>query len=157
MIVYVSMKDRLTLDNIPLPPTVNKAYKSIGRGRRALTTEGKSYKRRLIDSVIPRFAIDSFAKDLIKENEALTVDITLHLDNIQNKGWPKKSKTRYKRIDISNRIKLLEDALFECFGVDDCNVFQLTITKIPSTCVPNRSYVSVEIRRFHDGNTGGGS
>ena len=72
VIIYVSLKDSLILDNIPLPPTVNKAYKNIGKGRRALTTEGKSFKRRLIDSIIPRFSIDSNAKELIKENVALS-------------------------------------------------------------------------------------
>ena len=51
----------------------------------------------------------------------------------------------------------LEDALFECFGVDDCNVFRLTVTKVQSTSVPLQSYVSVEIRRFNDGDKGGGS
>ena len=157
MIVYISMVDALLLKNIPLPPTVNKAYKNIGKGRRALTTEGKSFKRRLIDSVIPRFSVDPLAKDLIQDNVALDVSITLHLHNIENKGWPKKCKTRYKRIDISNRIKLLEDALFDCFGVDDCNVFRLTVAKEGVETTPPRSYVSVEIRRFDDGNTGGGS
>ena len=140
---YDSLNE-LRISNIDLPPSVNKIYKSIGKGRRALTTEGKAYKRSIIDSLIPEIVnYPSF-----KENQPLSLSITLHLEALVNKGWPKKTKKRYKRIDVSNRIKLLEDALFECLGIDDCNVISLTINKVQSD--EERSHVELTIRSCDD-------
>jgi Holliday junction resolvase RusA-like endonuclease len=41
-------------------------------------------------------------------------------DEIENKGWPKKAATRYKRLDADNRQKLLQDAVATAAGFDDC-------------------------------------
>jgi Holliday junction resolvase RusA-like endonuclease len=135
---------KVHITGVDLPPSVNKIYRSIGKGRRALTAEGKAYKRKVIDALIPELC----TCPPFKENEPLHLSITLHLKALLNKGWPKKTKKRYKRIDVSNRIKLLEDALFECLGVDDCNVISLKINKVQSA--QECSHVELTIRSCDD-------
>tara|TARA_Y100000816_G_C26007558_1_gene526634 strand:- start:580 stop:1059 length:480 start_codon:yes stop_codon:yes gene_type:complete len=159
MIIYKSIESpskgespSVSIRNLPMPPSVNKAYMSIGRGRRALSIEGKTYKRSVIDSLIPHVASDKILTSFVKPDLPLSLHIHLFFKDIENKGWPKKAKTRYKRLDVSNRIKLLEDALFECLGVDDCNVFEVTVVKEPSETLTN--YVHVTLRSF-DGVRGG--
>lgn len=39
------------------------------------------------------------------------------------------AKTRYKKIDVSNRVKLVEDVLKDVTGVDDSNTMTLLCTK----------------------------
>lgn len=55
--------------------------------------------------------------------------ILLTAPDIYTKGWPKTAKNRHKKVDVSNHIKLLEDALFSCLPIDDSQVMQMTIEK----------------------------
>jgi len=45
------------------------------------------------------------------------------------KGLPDKAKNRYKRVDLSNRVKLLEDSLVTVLGIDDSCFFTLLLRK----------------------------
>jgi len=112
-----------------MPPSINKAYVSIGRGRRKLSPEGKLFKRVFKDLIIPFLAVDEGVISLQKEEVPLKLEIRLYFKGVLNKGYPKKAKMRYKRIDLSNRLKLLEDALFESLGTDDSHVFELSMSK----------------------------
>ena len=114
---------------VPLPPSSNRAYKSIGRGRRALSAEGRAYKRLIKDLIGPEVALDPHLHLL--ENSPLSLNIKLNFQ-VENKGWPTKAKKRYKKVDVSNRIKLLEDSIFEVLAVDDSQVLDLTISKTNS-------------------------
>ena len=113
---------------LPLPPSVNKAYVTTRSGRRILSAAGKEYKRVVASKVAEHCAS---RPETVFSEVPLSLSIDLHLAT-ENKGWSKgTAKTRYKRIDASNRVKLLEDAFFEVLGVDDSLVFYLCVRKVP--------------------------
>ena len=127
--------------DLPYPPSVNKAYATTRSGRRLLTSEGKLYKQSVRDIIGQRYsAVTPELNRLGQHPLSLTVKI---YTSVENRGWLEgKAKNRYKRVDVSNRVKLLEDALFEALGVDDCLVFKLTVEKIDS----DNEYVHINLQ-----------
>ena len=112
---------------LPFPPSVNKAYVTTRAGRRILSAEGKEYKR-VVASTVATYCANR--PDAVFDVTPLVLTIHLHMVT-ENKGWSKgTAKSRYKKVDASNRVKLLEDALFSCIGVDDSLVFDLHVHKI---------------------------
>lgn len=111
-----------------LPPSSNAAYKNIPRGR-ALTVEASAFKR-----VTPLYLHQHFPEELLffqkRKNVALTLAVRFVFRQVENKGWPKTVSHRYKKLDTSNRLKLLEDALAEAAGVDDSQNVTLAIQKV---------------------------
>lgn len=115
----------LRLDLVGLPPSSNHAYvelppivrgrKVIPRGRR-LTEDGERYKRETITHIVR-----SYPNELaqIKPNVGLFLYVRFFLPSLYNKGWPKTAESRYKKIDVTNRVKLLEDCIKDACGVDD--------------------------------------
>jgi len=114
---------------LPFPPSVNKAYVTTRSGRRILSAKGKEYKRE-VARIVAEHCADK--PETVLGEVKLELTINLHM-RTENKGWSTgKSKNRYKRVDASNRVKLLEDALFSVLGVDDSLVFLLHVEKIES-------------------------
>lgn len=99
-----------------LPPSSNHAYINNGFGGRKLSAEGKKFKLETTAFFVRRYpnALRFFEKD-----EPYAVYVRFYFKDLENKGWPKKTPTRYKQQDATNRIKLLEDALKDAAGVDD--------------------------------------
>lgn len=58
--------------------------------------------------------------------------LTFYFPTLVNAGWAKsKAKTRYKRLDVGNRRKLLEDCLSSVLGeIDDSLFFEVVLTKV---------------------------
>jgi len=117
--------------DLPYPPSVNKAYATTRSGRRLLTSEGKLYKQSIRDVIGQKYS--AYTPELSGlGDKPLCLTVKLYT-RTENKGWSEgKAKNRYKRVDVSNRVKLLEDALFEALGVDDSLVFRLVVEKIDS-------------------------
>lgn len=117
--------------DLPYPPSVNKAYATTRSGRRLLTAEGKLYKQSVRDIIGQKYS--AITPELARLGKhPLSFSVKLYT-RVENKGWSEgKTKNRYKRVDVSNRVKLLEDALFEALGIDDCLVFKLNVEKIDS-------------------------
>ena len=110
---------------LPMPPTINKAYITTRSGRRILSTEGKAYKQQ----VKVKVGLLADLKSIGIADTPVRLEIDLYLP-VLNKGWSMgKTKSRYKRVDVSNRVKLIEDAFFESIGVDDSQVFVLIVRK----------------------------
>lgn len=112
-----------------IPPSVNHAYVNLPRGGRTLSVKGKAYKVE-ISSTLIRYqqpALMSFRK-----NKAYGLAICLEMPNIYNAGWPEKTDVRYKKIDVTNRVKLLEDAIYDALGIDDSQGVTVVISKRPS-------------------------
>jgi Holliday junction resolvase RusA-like endonuclease len=109
-----------------LPPSSNNAYFNLPRGGRALSKEGLGFKTKTTSHLVQHFR-----KELatLRVNEPYLVAVFLTFDELQNTTWPKTAKSRYKRLDASNRVKLLEDALKDATGVDDSSTFTLLVTK----------------------------
>lgn len=123
-----------------IPPSANHAYESglitRGKGRhkkkiitRRLSDEGVRYKSEVKKHLVSNHpqALPFFLPD---EPYLLLVDFvfkgreTLHTQSWYEADPRKRAKNRYKRLDVSNRVKLFEDALAEAVGIDDrCNFF----------------------------------
>lgn len=109
-----------------LPPSTNHAYFNLPGGGRTLTTKGKKYKRETA-----AYLSQGYPKDLatLKPNMPYLLKVRFWFSDLENKTWPNSAKTRYKRIDASNRLKLLEDVISEVAGIDDSQNLTVVIEK----------------------------
>ena len=96
-----------------LPPSVNHAYFQKGN-RRILTAKGRKFKVE-VKTYIARQCPE--ALDFFNQQDPYTVIFNLVFESVYTKG--KTAQSRYKKIDVSNRVKLLEDALTDACGHDD--------------------------------------
>jgi Holliday junction resolvase RusA-like endonuclease len=106
-----------------LPPSDNHAYQSQRKrqGRsfvviRTLSPEGRKYKRETTAFIAQNHAFDLAS---IKLNHPYGLAIQFAFESLENKTWPKRAETRYKKTDAGNRRKLVEDCLAESGGYDD--------------------------------------
>ncbi len=108
-------KSLTRIDGIPMPPSVNAIYFTRGKNR-VLTTVGRTYKEDVKALIIK----DVMTKPSVEfKNVPMILHLTFYFAQIENKNY-QKSGNRFKRIDVSNRIKILEDAIAETIGIDDC-------------------------------------
>jgi Holliday junction resolvase RusA-like endonuclease len=99
-----------------LPPSSNHAYFNLPGGGRTLTAKGKKFKRETAAHIAQQYP-----KELMffKPNIAYGLAVLFEFTELENKTWPEKASTRYKKIDASNRLKLLEDVLADVAAIDD--------------------------------------
>ena len=140
--------------SFPLPPSVNTLYFNNGHGR-SLSTEGRAYKARVIGAIVSSAQTHQFPDDpALKGLKRLGLEISLYLEEVENAGWPGKAKSRYKRVDASNRVKVLEDAVSEALGLDDSCFFQVTVRR--GRAPDGKQYCVVRVFELED-NDGGRS
>lgn len=109
-----------------LPPSTNTAYITVAR-KRILTKEGRAYKAQTTAYIVKNFPT---VLTIFKPDTAYGYIVQLSFPNLLNKGWPNEAQTRYKRLDATNRSKLLEDAMAEAFGIDDSVFLSTRFDKI---------------------------
>jgi Holliday junction resolvase RusA-like endonuclease len=104
-----------------LPPSSNHAYFNLRTGGRSLSDVGRAYKR----DVTTRLQRE-YRKEMMffQKNAPYLLLVRFFFETLTNKGYPEKTATRYKRLDGSNRLKLLEDALKDAAGIDDSQFLQ---------------------------------
>ncbi len=110
-----------------LPPSSNHAYANIrGTNKRVLTQEGKAYKIATMAHLA-----QTYSKELryFKANVPYLMVIRFWFEQIRNKGYPTEAATLYKKIDLSNRVKLLEDAIKDVAAIDDSQNLVLILEK----------------------------
>jgi Holliday junction resolvase RusA-like endonuclease len=112
-----------------VPISSNQAYANV-RGRRTLTKKGKAYKNETKAYIARNFPE---ALKFFKPNVpyVLLIEFTFHgRDVLYSKEWPDgRAKNRYKKLDVSNRVKLFEDALADATGLDDSQNFIVVVSK----------------------------
>jgi len=113
-----------------VPPTVNHAYITDHFGKRVLSAEGRKYKRETVAHLCRAYPTELAT---LRTNQLYRVAVAFFFPVLQNKGWPKKAENRYKHLDVTNRLKLFEDALQEATGVDDSHHERLVCAKIEGT------------------------
>ena len=120
-----------------LPPSSNNIYKNIpGRGR-MLSSAASQFQLRSMRIIQQegRAALLKLAQDVPYQ-----LELIFYFDAIENAGWyetwtrggktgERKAATRFKRMDLSNRIKLLEDVVAKAIGLDDSHTFRLVVEK----------------------------
>lgn len=123
----------ITVLSIPfIPPSSNQIYvNKRGGGGRFLSTPAEQYK-----TTVKAYLGEHYMMEISNLNPeaiySVTFNFLLSKDQILNKGFGKKkngAKTKYKKIDASNRIKLLEDCLKDVTGIDDSQFFSVTAQK----------------------------
>jgi hypothetical protein len=113
-----------------LPISVNAAYtKKRGSGARILTEEGRAYKKETTNHLVRAYPqeLRYFVKNIPYQ---LLVHLTFSSrDELYCKGYPDQTNSRYKRNDVTNRVKLFEDALCDANGCDDTQHWVVTLVK----------------------------
>lgn len=109
----------IVIVKLGLPPSSNQAYFNHPSGGRALTKAGTAYKKDVTNYIVKNHATQT---GQLKKDKAVGMLVALGFTDLFNKGWPKTAKTRYKRIDLDNRYKLLQDAIFEATAIDDSQI-----------------------------------
>ena len=112
---------------LPLPPTVNKAYFQKGK-RKVLTSAARAFKEDVKRTVSQQLALRPDLAQL--DSVPLVLILEVYFESIINKGWLEgKAKSLFKKLDASNRIKLLEDALCGALGIDDKQYMTVMVCK----------------------------
>jgi Holliday junction resolvase RusA-like endonuclease len=106
-----------------LPPTSNKIY----FGGTRLTATATKYAEDFAKYVAQNHLHEVSTMD---SGAVYAVHLRFYFDKLTNDSWnnpklppSKRAKSRYKRIDLDNRIKLLTDCIRDAIGVDDCQFF----------------------------------
>lgn len=121
--------------NLPfLPPSVNKLFTTIrdpetGIIRRALTSHARKV-RKLIRAMVSATLDPACLYEL---------RIQVYLS-----AWTKAGKVR--RVDLTNRVKFLEDCACEALGIDDSSIFRVLLEKHDS----EQERTVLELRAIND-------
>ena len=103
-----------------LPPTSNKIY---FRGTR-LTTSARAYAEafsyEMVRTYLPQIS-------QLNRKGVYALHLRFYMSNLVNASYfatkGKRAETPYKRVDLSNRIKLIEDCIRDAISIDDCQTF----------------------------------
>jgi len=116
--------------DVPMPPSANKLYQRRRGGGLALTADALEYRRRVSQVVVDNLQLlQNFPVSI---ETIYSIDITLYLTDLENVGWhrfnkkgEREAKTRYKRVDVDNRVKFLQDCVSKSMGLpDDAQIFE---------------------------------
>jgi hypothetical protein len=106
-----------------LPPSVNDLYKPVIKGTgfkkiaiQTLSAAGRKFKKEAIAYLVKNCQPQM---RWFKPNGTYVMFTLFGVQNLENKGWPKTAKARYKKADVTNRMKVLEDVIAEASAVDD--------------------------------------
>lgn len=121
---------------VPVPPSLNNAYTNgRGHGRRVLTAEGREYKATVAELLLCRAQPSGgFELAIGRKDARIGLALRLYFPNRQ-------------RRDISNCVKLLEDALAECLCFDDRCVDRLLVERAGIDKANPRCEVTIEVLR----------
>jgi hypothetical protein len=136
----------ILVDYEELPPSANNAFYNASGGGRRLTDTAKNWKAHFSAHLAREqlFTIQRMRQS-VATGMVLALEITLRfkLGEVVNPKWPNRYKkdtwvgkkgskarrikkagermaeSRFKRMDVSNRYKLVEDAVADTMGVDD--------------------------------------
>lgn len=116
-----------------IPPSINSSYKVGKWGSFYKDKQSVAYKEEFIC-----WAKDNWFEEINKFNASPYDIFFLHIDfyfkkiDIINEkyGTDKRVKSPYKRLDLDNRIKVLQDCLSGVLGVDDSKIFSLSCNKM---------------------------
>lgn len=131
-----------------IPPSINSSY-GVSNKHIYTHTHVKAYKSAFLE-----WSKDNLFKEISKlkidpyDCFSLKVVIYFPLDDIVNPKYGKdgRIKSPFKRLDIDNRIKLLQDCVALIIGGDDKQIFTVNFTKkVAKTAKEKR--VEIEIMR----------
>ncbi|MBX3473538.1 MAG: RusA family crossover junction endodeoxyribonuclease [Planctomycetes bacterium] len=113
-----------------LPPSVNKLFatirdKNTGALKRVLTTEARRIRRLILAMVHGNAEPDRLYE----------LHVNVHLRAFTSEG-------AVRKVDLTNRVKFLEDCLCSALGIDDSHIFRVVLNKLHAeeeqTCIELR-------------------
>jgi len=116
-----------------VPISSNHAYITVKlpRGsKRVLSTEGRKFKTEATDHLTRNYA---FVLKSVVPDKPYSIYFRFTMPDLLNETWPNGAKTRYKKTDATNRIKLMEDVLADVTAVDDSHYFTVAASKVAGT------------------------
>lgn len=144
------MRIRVTL---PMPPSDNGLYWNMPKGGRTLTSAGKKFRNETkaqISELILGSDTDGadFEHDIPYE-----LLLFVYFKEVENKTWGQKrgAQSRYKKQDVSNRQKLVTDAVMAAIGVDDRHLMRVVLNKREDADDPRVVVIVREIEEAQDG------
>ena len=122
---------------LSLPPSSNHIYIN-RRGGRLKSTEARTWENNAVREIIKQTSL-GFHKSLNPDNQYLLAMI-FYFKQIINKGWnekfvkgvkkgERKANNKWKKFDLTNRVKLAEDAMKIATGVDDSSTMATILIK----------------------------
>lgn len=133
-----------------LPPSVNDAYatvmkKSKKKGRfgsvaiRVLSAKAKKYKRETAAHIVQHFPTELM---FFRADTPYGIAVQFAFTELENKTFASGgAKNRYKRVDVSNRLKIVEDVLAEVANIDDSQHLTAIIDKCKHSTEETRIWV----------------
>lgn len=119
-----------------LPPSSNHIYVTSRKGVRFLSKEAETFKRRAISHIQSHYLaqISKLDREAIYRVWYAFYFLPEEILNLTfGEGKKGSAKTRYKRMDVENRLKLVADALATAIGIDDCQFFEGGQTKLSAS------------------------
>ena len=118
----------LSLKEIPMPPSSNNQY-VVARNRLVPSSDLRNYKKRMeIYGITLQRSLKEDANDLagfVEDGKVLHIDRRFYFP--RSRLFTKQDKP--KKIDVSNRIKAVDDAISKLIGIDDKLFFSATTKK----------------------------
>lgn len=113
-----------------LPPSLNHAYPSAG-DTRFPSPALKKFKSEMKIHIAKEYPVE-----MARMKKDVPYALHIRFFFVSGKkglycgGWPKKAKNRYKGVDATNRVKILEDTLVAATAIDDSNNFVVSVEKL---------------------------
>jgi Holliday junction resolvase RusA-like endonuclease len=108
-----------------LPPSSNTIYIRHPRGKgRVLSDQARQFKIKSMKTIQMEGKV---ALLQLEENTTYQIHVAIFFEQVENKD--SKTGNRYKKIDLSNRLKLIEDTVAEAVGLDDRHNFRVILEK----------------------------
>lgn len=136
-----------------LPPTSNKIYvTNWGNKSRFLSKEAQVFKTKAIASIQEqRLAEIGALAEVIKNDDRAIFSVNYVfffedsdiLNTTFGQGKKGSAVTRYKRMDVENRVKLLTDSLVTAVGIDDSLFFQGSHAKCSAKLVGGKPQIHI--------------
>jgi len=71
-----------------------------------------------------------FNQEPLQKDTGYRLSLYFYMPSLFNKGYPKKAKTKYKRRDVTNLVKVFEDLLCDVYGIDDSAFLEVALRKM---------------------------
>jgi len=131
-----------------LPPSSNNIYIKRPGGGRMLSQKARTFKVRAMQTIQKEGGV-AFLN--LKEGVPYEMRLSVFFEAVENKGYPDKAKTKFKRIDIGNRLKLIEDTVSDALSLDDCHNFRIILEK---HCDPKNPGLYIDVKEVTDNEVG---
>jgi len=146
------IRDAIVIHNIPIPPSVNQLYKTLTIRNQIRRAPSKKYKdwqnqcRQMYLENAHKFRCMQVLVQQILEELDCALEVRYYFFFHRDKIYCKDNT--FKKMDVSNRIKAVEDMVFSVLDMDDRVTWKVIAEKIECPSDVQES-VSVTLQPFH--------